>query len=65
MKRKPAPRSTKSISAKKYKEMDVFFETLGIPVFFGMIDSEELFNILNDPEKCKEIVCKLKNRAFW
>jgi len=44
-----------------------FFETLDIPMCFNgyYIDTKILYDILNDKDKLKIIVTKLRNKVFW
>lgn len=40
---------------------------LGIPTdsLFGQVDAIDLYNIFTDEEKLKELLSKLRNKAFW
>jgi len=47
------------------KRLEEFFKQLDIPFNYSTIDGRELYKILNDPEKCKILISKLNNMAFW
>jgi len=51
---------------RKYLEAKEFLEKLDFKTGdFTISNLIYLYNILNDPEKVKEIFTKLNNKAFW
>ena len=54
----------------KIKQAKEFMFHLNIPTFdlgtvFNYIDLLTLYDILNDPDKVKELIFKLNNKALW
>ena len=49
----------------KFEKVKIFLAKLNIPFYDSKINIMDLYNILNDPEKAKEIFTKLNNKAFW
>ena len=49
----------------KFEKVKIFLAKLNIPFYDSKINIMDLYNILNDPEKAKELFAKLNNKAFW